>query len=291
MSEQAPTYSGRPASPFADSGYVHSPFAVEYRIRGFECGYGGPLRVLPLLNLIQEAAGGHADRLGWGVDDLQAVGRTWMLSRVDIRVERLPRAGDKVEVSTWPAGAERLFALRDFVMRSAEGEILVGAVYAYLIVDLAARRPLRPERVFGPEFPKGPDPHPVADFSFDIPETSVMENSFSLRACPRHLDNNGHVNNAYIADWLADAVPRPERASGVLRVLRVEFDAEALEGDELQARWARPDSSGEVGGFGSAAGPPSVAKRGVADSGDRAQAVTELRRGEDIVARALTVWT
>ncbi|MGO8695307.1 MAG: acyl-[acyl-carrier-protein] thioesterase [Rectinemataceae bacterium] len=250
-----------------------SPFSLEYGIRGFDCGYGGPLRVLPLLNLIQEAAGAHADRLGWGVDDLMAQGRTWMLSRLDIRIEGLPRAGDRVEVATWPAGAERLFALRDFVIRSSDGRVLVGAVYAYLIVDLAARRPLRPERVFGPEFPKGPDPHPIADFSFTVPEASSMELSFPLRACPRHMDNNGHVNNAHIADWLADAVPRAVRAEGGLRALRVEFSAEALEGDDIRALWGRPPS-----------GPESIGDPGI-------QVVSELRRGEEIVARARTEWS
>ncbi|MDA8425198.1 MAG: thioesterase, partial [Treponema sp.] len=242
MSEQAPPYGGRSASAFAEAGPIHQPFSLEYAIRGFECGYGGPLKTLPLMNLLQEAAGEHADRLGWGVDDLMAAGRTWMLSRLDLRVARLPRSGERVSVSTWPAGVERLFALRDFVMRGPEGEFLVGAVYAYLIVDLAARRPLRPERVFGPEFPKGPDPHPVADFSFAVPEAGAMEESYALRACPRHLDNNGHVNNAYIVDWLVDAVPGPERSGGALRALRVEFDAEALEGDDLRARWGRAAS-------------------------------------------------
>ncbi|HUW41461.1 MAG TPA: acyl-ACP thioesterase domain-containing protein [Rectinemataceae bacterium] len=270
MSEQAAPYGGRADATAAETGPNPPSLSLEYVIRGFECGYGGPLKALPLMNLLQEAAGAHADLLGWGVDDLMAAGRTWMLSRLDLRVARLPRTGERVSVSTWPAGAERLFALRDFVMRGPGGEPLVSAVYAYLIVDLAARRPLRPERVFGPGFLRGAEAHPVADFTFAVPEAGAVEESYALRACPRHLDNNGHVNNAYIVDWLTDAVPMPARASGALRALRVEFDAEALAGDDLRALWGR-----------AAPGPGAPG----------AQLVTELRRGEDLVARARTEWS
>jgi len=247
-----------------------TPYSLDSEIRGFDCGYGGPLKPLPLMNILQEAAGEHADSLGWGIENLQAEGRTWMLSRIDLRIEHLPRTGDRVRVLTWPAGIERLFALRDFRLQSSEGQDLVKAVYAYLIVDRAAKRPLRPERILGPTIVKGALPHPFAEPSFVIPPASIGETSFSLRASNRHLDNNGHVNNAHIVDWLVDAVPKQSRGDRELRALRVEFLAEALEGDEIRTGWAEPE------------GPRS---------GPALEAVTEIRRGEDVLARAWTAWS
>ena len=126
---------------------------LEFEIHGYDCGYGGPLRAFALVNFLQEAAGENATRLGFGMEDLHAKGWTWMLSRLDLRADELPRDGERVLVRTWPAGTRRLFALRDIEMLGPDGRRLVRAVYAYLIVDIAARRLLRPESVFGPSPP------------------------------------------------------------------------------------------------------------------------------------------
>lgn len=254
------------------------PFSFDSEVRGFDCGYGGPLKPLPLMNFLQEAAGLHADSLGWGIENLQAEGRTWMLSRIDLRIhDRLPRAGDRIRVITWPAGLDRLFALRDFRMQSADGRDLVTAVYAYLIVDRAARRPLRPERILGPDIETGMLPHPFAP-SFALPKAQIDETLLSLKASRRHLDNNGHVNNAYIVDWLVDAAPDAVRLQRELRALRVEFIAEVLAGDELRTGWAE------------AAAVPPPADSPAASAEGCAAAVTELRRGDEVLARAWSCW-
>ncbi len=236
------------------------PLDVSYAVHGFDCGYGSGFRVLSLANFLQEAAGLSASELGIGMEHLQAEGRTWMLSRIDLRVDALPEPGQRAAVRTWPAGTERLFALRDLVMLDAAGTPLVRAVYAYLVVDLAARRPLRPERLLSPDM-KVDLPHPVPDYRHAVPAAPETALSFEPVVRPACIDHNGHANNAWLIDWLVDAVPRAERGSG-LRELRVEFAAEALEGEKLGARWAR-------GGAG---------------------VLSELRRGTDLVARAETVW-
>jgi medium-chain acyl-[acyl-carrier-protein] hydrolase len=251
---------------------IVSPHSEFYEVRGFDCGYGGPLLVLPMMNFLQETAGEHASRLGLGMESLQADGKTWMLSRIDLRVDSSPIPGERIEVETWPAGCERLFALRDFVLRRPGGEAFVRAVYAYLVVDLAARRPLRPERFFAGEEPITEKPHPVSPHSFDVGEPASPALAFSLRAGVRHLDDNGHVNNAHIVDWLADAVPRGLRGAGRLAALKVAFLAEILEGDLLEA----------------VCGPASRAAIG-ADAGVQTL-VTELRRDGTPVARAETMW-
>ena len=163
-------------------------FTAEYLVHGYDCGYGGPLRPLALFDFLQESAGAHAERLGIGMTRMFEAGKTWMISRIDLRVERLPFAGETVRVETWPAGRERLFALRDFVMRDAGGEVLVRAVYAYLIIDIAARKPFRPERFFGEAEPIGAEPHPIADHGFSVPALPPPLTgeafAFAQRACP-----------------------------------------------------------------------------------------------------------
>jgi medium-chain acyl-[acyl-carrier-protein] hydrolase len=257
---------------------------VEYEVRGYDCGYGGPLSVFSLANFIQEAAGVNAQLLGFGMEDMGERNWTWMLSRLDIRVDELPREGERVSVTTWPSEVRKLFALRDFEMKGADGRSLVRAVYAYLVVDLAARKPLRPSSVFGDDPPAVIKPHPVADYSFDQPAVAEWVPAFAQLVRGRHIDHNGHANNAHIVNWLADAAAESRAsaqpkdgagapaAAGELSALRVEFANEALEGDELLASRAALASSP----FGLECAAVSTAAR--------------LSRGDAIVGRALVGW-
>ncbi len=245
---------------------------LEFDVHGFDCGYGGPLAALALANFLQEAAGVNAELLGFGMKAMDSRGWTWMLSRLDIRVDELPREGERVSVVTWPAETRKLFALRDFILRGSDGRSLVRTVYAYLVVDLSGRKPLRPGSVFGDDPPSSSEAHPVEGFGFEIPSAAGMAPSFAQRVRPRHIDHNGHANNAHIVNWLVDAAAGEDvdgRES--LSALRVEFLAEALAGDELVATRGAPVSSP----FGAAASR---------------SAVTQLSRGDAKVARALVGW-
>jgi acyl-ACP thioesterase len=215
-----------------------SALELSFTIRGFDCGYGGPLRVLSLADMLQEAAGVHAESLGWGKDAMGESSRTWMMSRSDTRVYRSPREGETVIVRTWPSGIQRLFALRDFQIEAEDGEVLAAASYAYLIIDINARRPLRPEGILSTDLISDrPRSLPDARYTAEKPEAPWSE-SFNETASSRHIDHNGHVNNAHLYSWLCDAPPPDARGTGTLCAMNVEFAQEVLLGDTVQAVWA-----------------------------------------------------
>ncbi|MCX7027856.1 MAG: thioesterase [Spirochaetes bacterium] len=244
-------------------------FDTRHRVSGSDCGFGGPFRPLSLANFFQEAAGDHASVLGIGMADMFASGRTWMLSRVDIEVERLPHTGDEVIVRTWPAGTSRLFAHRYICLLSSTGQLMAGALYEYLIIDMGKRRPLRPERILDPGM-VGELPPPYSDLSpglqdkkgFSDEELQALRLSFGFIASPRHIDYNGHVNNGHIIDWLCDAVPLQERGSGAIKRLKVDFVAEVRLGEKIDVL------------------------SGKCEGGSR----TALLRGKEIAARAFIAW-
>ncbi|MGB4586943.1 MAG: acyl-ACP thioesterase domain-containing protein [Rectinemataceae bacterium] len=250
---------------------LEQAFESKYKVRGYDCGYGGPLKPLALANFFQEAAGDHAFALGIGMDEMFARGRTWMLSRLVIELEGCARMGDEVIVRTWPAGTDRIFAVRYLELLSADRHRLAGARYDYLVVNIEKRRPVRPEKVLDPDMrmdisPPYPDLVPglqdIVGFGAKIPQG--WNESFRLRICPRHIDNNGHANNGHLLDWLCDALPLKERASGAPTSIKVDFVSEVKESEELVAYWASDET--------------------------RNAKLSILARGDEIVARAMTRW-
>lgn len=247
------------------------PHETIHKIRGFDCGYGGPFKPLALANYFQEAASDHAAVLGVGRGDMFGQGRTWMISRLDIEARRLPAESDEILVRTWPAGTDRLFACRCLEMRSLEGELLAGGLYHYLIVDMERRRPLRPEKILDPDLKSNlecpfPDLSPGLQDHPGFRNQADFREAFTISAGPRHIDHNAHVNSGHLLDWLCDAVPADRRSSGKISRIKVDYVAELLAGESVKACWLPLDS---------AAG---------------ADRLSILVRDGELVARALTRW-
>jgi len=193
------------------------------------------LAVGALCDFLQEAAGNHAGALGVAVWHLQERHLTWVLSRLRLRIDRLPSAGERLEVRTWPTGAERLFALRDFEVLDAQGRRIAAAVSAWLIIDISARRPVRIQSVFDPPG-IGEASRSMDAGTEKLPALEGADRESPVIVRLSDLDANTHANNARIAEWVVEGVGREAWERSLIRELDVDFMAEALHGDTIVSR-------------------------------------------------------
>jgi len=157
-----------------------------------------------ICGFFQEAAISHAANLGVGRYALARNGRGWILSRLSLFVERRPACGETIEISTWPRGAEKLFALRDYEIRDAAGVSVVRGRGAWLVLDIEKRRPLRPQSVMdGMPLNDGIDAFPDGAIGLD-PGKNLLKNSERV-ALYSDIDYYGHANNARYIQWIQDA--------------------------------------------------------------------------------------
>ena len=157
-----------------------------------------------IFSFIQEAAISHAADLGVGLDAMARTGQAWILSRISLFVERRPLYGETIEVSTWPRRWEKLFVLRDYTIRDAEGHALVRGRGAWLVLDIEKRRPLRVQSVMESLPPnEGVDAFPAGAVGLNPRENPVK--IMERRALYSDIDNYGHANNARYVQWIQDA--------------------------------------------------------------------------------------
>jgi acyl-ACP thioesterase len=160
---------------------------------------------------------------------------TWILSRLRLWIDRLPAAGERLEVRTWPTGVERLFALRDFEVLDAQGRRIAAAVSAWLILDTAARRPVRIQSVFDPPA-AGETPRALDTGIGKLPALEGADRETPLIVRLSDLDTNAHANNARIAEWVVEGIGHDAWKRSCIRSLDVDFMAEALHGDAVSSR-------------------------------------------------------
>jgi medium-chain acyl-[acyl-carrier-protein] hydrolase len=217
----------------------------QFTIRVFESDARGTLGIGSLCDYLQEAAGNHARDMGVGVDVLRDRGMTWVLSRLRLRIVRMPVTGERLAIRTWHSGFDRLFSLRDFSVVDAGEVPIVAAVSAWVMLDLRARRPVRPASAFTP-----PDTSRIPRvFVTDLEKLpgcagSGEETRISVRSSD--LDVNMHVNNSRYAEWVVEGAAALCRDGEALAGMDIDYLAETFHPDAVVVRSLRDSGIGAV---------------------------------------------
>ena len=210
-----------------------SEHAREFTVSSYELNPRGEARLTTVANYFQEIAYHHANELGFGYDDMRERRNMWLLSRMRIRMDRYPVWNDRIVLETWPSGVDKLFAVRDFRVRSMEGEKLGVASSYWLIVDVETHRPIRPkeelERYADIVYGEPVFDHPLSKLG--VPDG--MQEADRHRVAFSDLDIVGHVNNVKYMEWCINTAMKGGKPDREIRQFEINFLQEALFGDHI----------------------------------------------------------
>jgi medium-chain acyl-[acyl-carrier-protein] hydrolase len=214
---------------------------VTFVVHSFDADAFGYLAPAALAGYLQEVAGRSADALGFGLTDLNRRGLTWVLARTRLVLDGPLRTGDALCVETWPAGLDRLAALRDF--RLTCNEVEVGrAATTWFALDLSTRKPVRPQALL-PERLHAQTAHVLAPAEPPVAEVVSPEVDRRFQVRFADIDPNRHVTNASYVAWALEALEEPAWRAERLSSLDMQFVAECHLGRFVRSR-SVPDGPG-----------------------------------------------
>ena len=103
----------------------------------------GKASICHLFYFMLEAAWAHAQIMDWGYDLLQKQNMYWVLSRINIEIDKYPSWQDEIILNTWSAGTDGMFAYREFILESKDHEVLLRGNSAWLILNIETKRIIR----------------------------------------------------------------------------------------------------------------------------------------------------
>jgi len=209
-------------------------FTKEITISSYDLNPKGQARLTSMANFFQEVAYHHASELGLGYHEMKSRKTTWVLSRMRIYMKRYPVWNERIMLETWPSGAERLFALRDFRVLDSKGEVIGMASTAWLILDIDTHRLIRPREMME-QFKMIVHDVQMFDRSLDkivVPDECALMKQHEVVFSD--LDIVGHVNNVKYMEWCIDAAGSSDNSEKEIRELEINFNHEALFGDRIQ---------------------------------------------------------
>jgi medium-chain acyl-[acyl-carrier-protein] hydrolase len=203
------------------------------RIHPIECDFNQEWKPAAIMQHLTEIAGTHAALLGVGFDLMLSHNLYWIHSRMKIKYFGYPRAGDLVTVRTWPKTIyRRLLYIRDFEVLSGNGQKLIAATSAWVIINASTRR-MAPPKSVNLNLPEVKD-HVGLDDPLDrIDSVQNGEERLKVRACYSAVDIVGHANNTRYVEWICDAFPIEMFSQHKLDWIQINYEHEVLLGEEV----------------------------------------------------------
>lgn len=202
-------------------------YSLPFQVGSYQVHPDGKISLTSLADFLQEIAWRHADSADFG-RNLMESNLMWVLSRLDIRVEKSPTWGEKIQAFTAGRGADKLFAFREFLILDSNGEVLVKAMSSWLLLHTETKRTQRPEvalpaHLFDPT--QKPDWQPE---KIRIHGGEIYQETLKVRYSD--LDLNNHVNNTSYILWVENILRENNFSANELLI---NYQAECILGDEV----------------------------------------------------------
>ena len=201
-------------------------YSFDSRVRYSEVGGGKLLTPLGIINYFQDCSTFQSEDLGIGIEYLQDRRLVWVLSSWQIVIDRYPKLGEHITISTWPYKFQRFNGFRNFTMTDSGGQMTAWAnsVWSFLNTDTwyMERVPEDIWQKYGIEPPLEMD---YASRKLPLPSDCTRNESFAVQQ--HHLDTNHHVNNGQYIAMALEYIPE----DFTVRQIRAEYKRSAKLGD------------------------------------------------------------
>lgn len=210
-------------------------FTSRVKASYYDCDCDNRLKISAAMQYMQQTSSEHLEALGMPYQKLYAENMVFLLSKMCIKVHRMPVNTQEMIVGTAPINTRGARFVREFIIESTDGERMISALSLWLLVDPHTRRILRPASF--------PYPLPYRDSLIDgviddMRMPGLLETGERLHTEVQirysHIDCNRHVNNCAYADFVCDALPHDELTGRGIDTLVISYQNEAKWGDTLE---------------------------------------------------------
>ena len=210
--------------------------SYDVRVEPFHVDFTGRIFLGVLGNHLLNAAGNHSQRRGWGIGTLRESRHTWVLSRLCIEMEDMPRQNECFQVRTWVESVMRLFTHRNFSILRPDGTPYGYARSIWAMIDLETRKPCDLISLYDGDILR----YVVDDEENVCPIEGhgrlVFRNATLARTINTYysdVDINGHVNSIKYIEHILDLFPLETYSAKRIRRFEIAYKAETHVGDSL----------------------------------------------------------
>ncbi|RZK10994.1 MAG: acyl-[acyl-carrier-protein] thioesterase [Flavobacterium sp.] len=218
-----------------------SIFSKDWEINFTQCTPNGYLKYTDLCNLLQLTAGDHAEVGGISFTDMQEFNQAWVMSRMKLEIDALPKWRDIVTVKTWIVSLENSRSVRALELWVGNQK-LIGCETYWAVFNTKIRRP---EALALPHehFEKFPERFSTLERVKKIDLYEDMKNVNNRKVVLSDLDIVNHVNNVKYLEWCLDVLDYKTILKQKVSSLDMNFMKELMLNDEVYIKSFEDESN------------------------------------------------
>lgn len=184
-----------------------------------------------LFGLIQEISSEHVNKCNIGWQNLRKSNLFWVLSKIHIKIARLPKWSEDIIIRTWGKCHDLLVNPRDYEMEDNEGNLMMKATSSWVILD-AENGKIKKLDEFDDRlvYPKEKE-DAITTRAPKVPKIDIQEECNFNIVLNSDIDMNKHVNNAHYVQWALDSVNQIFRQTHRLVEVVINYLSQAKLGD------------------------------------------------------------
>ena len=213
----------------SDNKIGNYPFVAE----PFHVDFTGRLTMGVLGNHLLNCAGFHASERGFGIAEINENHYTWVLSRLAIELEDMPRQYEDFSINTWIENVYRLFTDRNFELQDKNGKTIGYARSVWAMISMETRKPADLISLHGNNLGQY-----VSDRECPIDKPGRIKVSVDApveeyQTRYSDIDINGHVNSIKYIEHILDLFPMDTFKEKQVKRFEMAYVAESNYGDVL----------------------------------------------------------
>ena len=201
----------------------------------FHCDFSQRLFMGHLGNHMLNAADFHSTDRGFGMRYLMTIQRSWVLSRLAIEMEEMPKMYTKFNVETWVESAMRYFTSRNFRVVDNEGKVYGYGRSIWAMIDTETRQPTDifaiDNRAIDNWIEK--DKECPIDKGGRVKMGDGAELVRTIDTYYNDVDINGHINSVKYIEHVLDLWDIDWYREHQIKRFEIAYVAEAHQGDRL----------------------------------------------------------
>jgi len=113
----------------------------DFRVQSFHMDPTGNALLTSICNFLQEGASMHAEKAGFGFEQMYRRNQFWVLTRLKVVIDSYPRWMDELTLKTWSRGKNGIFYLRDFIIENNQQKPIIKATSSWAALNMKSRKP------------------------------------------------------------------------------------------------------------------------------------------------------
>lgn len=198
-----------------------SIYSHQFEVNFTQCYPNGALKHTELCNFLQITAAYHAEMGGISFADMQQNNQAWVLSRMRLEINELPKWRDTITVTTWIVSLENSKSVRALEI-FCNNKKMVGAESFWVVFNTQKRKPEALHLPFA-HFELFPDKRATSiqmtKVALGLNKQVIEEKIVQLS----DIDIVNHVNNVQYVEWCLDCIPEKVVLENKFKSLEMNF--------------------------------------------------------------------